>query len=86
GTVRPGGIADLTIVDGDPFTDFDTLVRTSGVLRGGVPHTTDDLVAACTPAAGTPPAGGPAHRQADPVDWRGERHLMLRDGCCHAPG
>ncbi|MFF1342693.1 amidohydrolase family protein [Streptomyces sp. NPDC058290] len=91
GTVRPGRIADLTIVDGDPFTDFDTLVRTSGVLRGGVPHTTDELVAACAPsteapATGTPAAGGPAHRQAEPVDWLGERHLMLRDGCCHATG
>ncbi|WP_405699548.1 amidohydrolase family protein, partial [Streptomyces sp. NBC_00069] len=91
GTVRPGRIADLTIVDGDPFTDFDTLVRTSGVLRGGVPHTTEELVAACAPlteapATGTPAAGGPAHRQAEPVDWLGERHLMLRDGCCHATG
>lgn len=62
GTVLPGRIADLTIVDGDPFTDFDVLVRTSGVLRGGVPHTTDDLVAGSTPAAG---------RRAGPVDWGG---------------
>ncbi|MER7463032.1 amidohydrolase family protein [Streptomyces sp. NPDC097981] len=77
GTVRPGMIADLTLVDGDPFTDFDALVRTSGVLRGGVPHATDDLVAAFAPAA---------RRQDDPVDWRRERHLMLRDGCCHGAG
>lgn len=64
-------------MDGDPFTDFDVLVRTSGVLRGGVPHTTDDLVAGSTPAAG---------RRAGPVDWGRERHLMLRDGCCQTAG
>ncbi|MEV7085137.1 amidohydrolase family protein [Streptomyces sp. NPDC093085] len=46
GTVQPGRLADLTVVDGDPFTDFDTLVRTESVLRGGVPYTTEELVAA----------------------------------------
>ncbi|KPI33867.1 WD40-like beta Propeller containing protein, partial [Actinobacteria bacterium OV450] len=76
GTLVPGKVADLTIVDGDPFTDFDALVRTSAVLRGGVPHTTDELVAGFAPAPG---------RRTDLVHWDRERHLMLRDGCCRTP-
>ncbi|MGP4052120.1 amidohydrolase family protein [Streptomyces sp. 2A115] len=73
GTVEPGRLADLTVVDGDPFTDFDTLVRTVSVLRGGVPYTTDDLVAAYEPA--TRPARGDD-------DWLDVGRLMRRDGCC----
>ncbi|MFJ9591363.1 amidohydrolase family protein [Streptomyces virginiae] len=38
GTVEPGRIADLTLVDGDPFADFADLVRVRAVLRGGVLH------------------------------------------------
>ncbi|MFV2178857.1 amidohydrolase family protein [Actinomadura sp. LOL_016] len=45
GTVEPGKIADLTVIDGDPFTDFTTLVNTALVLRGGVAHRQVDLTA-----------------------------------------
>ncbi|MBL1104447.1 PD40 domain-containing protein [Streptomyces sp. 5-8] len=44
GTVQPGKIADLTVVDGDPFTDFSRLVRTPLVLRAGTAHQQTDLV------------------------------------------
>ncbi|MEI5100769.1 amidohydrolase family protein [Streptomyces sp. PmtG] len=73
GTVERGRIADLTFVDGDPFTDFATLVRTVGVLRGGTPYDTDDLVSAF---ASTP-------RQAPrDMDWLKVGRLMRKDGCC----
>ncbi|WP_131736272.1 amidohydrolase family protein [Actinomadura roseirufa] len=54
GTVRPGMIADLTVVDGDPFTDFSTLVNTVLVIRGGVPHHRADLTAVHPPAEHPP--------------------------------
>ncbi|WP_314414543.1 amidohydrolase family protein [Streptomyces kroppenstedtii] len=79
GTVRPGRLADLTVVDGDPFTDFDTLVRTVAVLRGGVPYRTDDLVAAYEPVSA--PA---ARRAAREVDWLEAGRLMRLEGCCDA--
>ncbi|MFJ2211799.1 amidohydrolase family protein [Streptomyces sp. NPDC101062] len=75
GTVERGRIADLTVVDGDPFTDFDTLVRTVSVLRGGVPYTTEDLVAAFDTPARRTAAGGED-------DWLAVGRLMRRDGCC----
>ncbi|MCW8096417.1 amidohydrolase family protein [Streptomyces tauricus] len=81
GTVRPGRLADLTVVDGDPFTDFDALVRTVGVLRGGVPYTTDDLVAAYEPVSVSSPA---ARRAAGEVDWLEAGRLMRLEGCCDA--
>ncbi|MDQ1040871.1 hypothetical protein QFZ75_007287 [Streptomyces sp. V3I8] len=77
GTVRPGRLADLTVVDGDPFTDFDTLVRTAAVLRGGVPYTTDDLVAAYQPVS-----PGRTRRAADESDWLAVGRLMRQEGCC----
>ncbi|WP_084144812.1 amidohydrolase family protein [Amycolatopsis jejuensis] len=44
GTVTPGKYADLTIIDGDPFTDFSTLVRTESVVRAGTLFTQRELV------------------------------------------
>ncbi|MFD5747317.1 amidohydrolase family protein [Streptomyces sp. NPDC127033] len=75
GTVERGRIADLTVVDGDPFADFDTLVRTVAVLRGGVPYATEDLVAAFETPARRAPAGGDG-------EWLAVGRLMRRDGCC----
>ncbi|MER5210242.1 amidohydrolase family protein [Streptomyces sp. NPDC002838] len=74
GTVEEGRLADLTVVDGDPFTDFSTLVRTVSVLRGGVPYTTEELVAAFEPSA--------RRTTAAEEDWLGVGRLMRRDGCC----
>ncbi|WP_172381627.1 amidohydrolase family protein [Streptomyces sp. MNP-20] len=73
GTVERDRIADLTIVDGDPFTDFATLVRTVGVLRGGTPYETEDLVGAFASAA---------RRTPRDTDWLAVGRLMRRDGCC----
>lgn len=76
GTVEKGRLADLTVVDGDPFTDFDTLVRTVAVLRGGVPYTTEELTADFEPAARST-------TEAE-EDWLAMGTLMRRDACCDA--
>ncbi|MET9912781.1 amidohydrolase family protein [Streptomyces sp. NPDC006476] len=76
GTVEEGRLADLTVVDGDPFTDFDTLVHTVAVLRGGVPYTTEELTAAFEPAARSTV-------EAE-EDWLAMGRLMRRDACCDA--
>ncbi|MFF4502757.1 amidohydrolase family protein [Streptomyces sp. NPDC001401] len=78
GTVEKGRLADLTVIDGDPFTDFATLVRTVSVLRGGVPYTTEELIAAFEPPAGAATAAE--------EDWLGMGRLMRRDGCCDGHG
>ncbi|UUU26786.1 amidohydrolase family protein [Streptomyces sp. DSM 40750] len=77
GTVETGKLADLTVVDGDPFTDFADLVRTVSVLRGGTPYTTEELVAAYRPTARR------AKAAETEEDWLEIGRLMRRDGCCH---
>ncbi|MBK3646738.1 amidohydrolase family protein [Streptomyces sp. MBT33] len=78
GTVEEGRLADLTVVDGDPFTDFTHLVRTVAVLRGGVPYTTEELVAAYEPTT--------RRTAAADDDWLAMGRLMRRDGCCDGHG
>ncbi|NEA98724.1 amidohydrolase family protein [Streptomyces sp. SID13726] len=74
GTLEEGKLADLTIVDGDPFTDFDTLVRTTAVLRGGVLFEQKDLVDAFAPTS---------RRRADSgEEWLEVSRHMRREGCC----
>lgn len=72
GTLEVGKLADLAVIDGDPFSDFDSLVRTVSVMRGGVPYEVSDLVSA-VPAV-------PAVAK-DRARWArtGER---LRNKCC----
>ncbi|WP_200301523.1 amidohydrolase family protein [Streptomyces adelaidensis] len=76
GTVETGRLADLTVIDGDPFTDFTDLVRTVSVLRGGVPYETEELVAAYQPTA----RRAKAAETRD--DWLEIGRAMRRDGCC----
>ncbi|MEU6818986.1 amidohydrolase family protein [Streptomyces atriruber] len=89
GTVEPDKVADLTMVDGDPFTDFDTMVRTVSVLRGGTLYRTEDLTAAFErrqkrqrqrqEGAGTT---APNTTARDESYWLEAGRLMRRDGCC----
>lgn len=72
GTVEEGKLADLTVVDGDPFTDFDTLIRTAAVLRGGVLFEQPDLVDAFDTST---------ERRAD-EEWLEVSRRMRREGCC----
>ncbi|TWV55445.1 amidohydrolase family protein [Streptomyces misionensis] len=76
GTVEAGKLADLTVVDGDPFHDFGTLVHTSVVLRDGVPHRWQDLPGLSP--AGTP---GPPH-----ATWLDVARYFERSSCCHLGG
>ncbi|MFH8610699.1 amidohydrolase family protein [Streptomyces sp. NPDC018029] len=70
GTIEAGKVADVTVVDGDPFTDFDTMVRTVSVLRGGTPYTTEELTSAFD------------RQRVDEAYWLKVGRLMRRDGCC----
>ncbi|MDQ8702876.1 amidohydrolase family protein [Streptomyces sp. LHD-70] len=75
GTLEVGRCADLVVVDGDPFTDFDSLVRTESVLRGGVPYTQRELVAAF-------PAPHATARRAADEHWHEVGERMRRGSCC----
>ncbi|WP_078892936.1 amidohydrolase family protein [Streptomyces sp. NRRL F-2580] len=74
GTVEPGRIADLTLVDGDPFTDFADLIRVRATVRGGVVRERPALERAFARSGAMPDAA--------PGDWGGVLSQMLRDGCC----
>ncbi|MGW5348328.1 amidohydrolase family protein, partial [Streptomyces sp. NPDC004050] len=84
GTVEPGRLADLTLVDGDPFTDFAALIRVRAALRGGVLFERRALEASVPEAAGAATRGaGPAEAGAESEEWLAVTRQMLRDGCCH---
>ncbi|MFD7702157.1 amidohydrolase family protein [Streptomyces caelestis] len=70
GTVEPGKIADLTVVGGDPFTDFATLVDIPLVLRDGIPHHRTDLTTIHAPAV-------------DPTRWLDVACTLEHNSCCH---
>ncbi|MFF7728765.1 amidohydrolase family protein [Streptomyces sp. NPDC008001] len=80
GTLEPGKFADVTVVDGDPFTDFDALVRTVSVLRGGVPFEQAGLVGAYGGGTGTGTSAPPGVRGADA--WLAVSRQLRRDSCC----
>ncbi|MFE3032684.1 amidohydrolase family protein [Streptomyces canus] len=86
GTLEEGKLADLTVVDGDPFSDFDTLIRTVAVLRGGVPFEQADLVDAFASArrSGTSfgtTSGVPSEVSSD-AEWLEVSRQLRREGCC----
>jgi imidazolonepropionase-like amidohydrolase len=74
GTVEPGKIADLTVVDGDPFTDFGCLVHTVLVLRDGVVHRPEDLVRSREATARPAPRCG---------TWLDVAEYLQQGSCCH---
>ncbi|WP_307847449.1 amidohydrolase family protein [Streptomyces sp. F63] len=86
GTLEPGKLADMTVVDGDPFTDFDTLVRTVSVVRGGVPYEQAGLVKgfAASGEADRRSAAEPGGSAAGAAEtgWSAVGRQMRRDGCC----
>ncbi|WP_049579897.1 amidohydrolase family protein, partial [Streptomyces sp. SBT349] len=73
GTIAPGRLADLVLVDGDPFADFSALTRTTAVLRGGHPFHQSDLTSAFATAAPVEASG---------AEWRETSRRMRTDGCC----
>ncbi|MEU7579740.1 amidohydrolase family protein [Streptomyces sp. NPDC041068] len=80
GTIEEGKVADVTVVDGDPFEDFDTMVRTVAVLRGGTPYATKDLISAFERL---PRSGAGAGSRTEHEHWLEVGRLMRRDGCCN---
>jgi adenine deaminase len=58
GLIAPGAMADLAFVEGDPLADIRAAAAVTSVLRGGVLHTVDELLA---------PFAGAANRSAAPV-------------------
>ncbi|MFH8369354.1 amidohydrolase family protein [Streptomyces sp. NPDC018031] len=78
GTLEVGKVADLVVVDGDPFEDFDTLVRTDTVLRAGTRYERRELVGAFP--------GGGAVRGAAARRWLEVGRTLRRDSCCETGG
>jgi Tol biopolymer transport system component len=81
GSVEPGKLADLTLVDGDPLTDLDDLVKVRGVLVGGRIHERAALSAeferrATTRARTAAPGNGGAEH------WAAVTARMREGGCC----
>ncbi len=83
GTLEVGKLADLAVVDGDPFTDFDSLVRTVSVLRGGVPYEQRKLVGAYE---ATKAATRRAAARHDDEGWLAVGRQLRRDSCCDMEG
>ena len=79
GTVEEGKLADLTCVDGDPFSDFDTLIRTTLAVRGGVPYAQEDLTSSF------PPPGKSTALRAPDTHWQAASRQLRRDSCCDRP-
>ncbi|WP_320774005.1 amidohydrolase family protein [Streptomyces sp. CRN 30] len=73
GTVERGKAADLNLVDGDPFTDFSHLIRTSAVLRAGTLYRQADLTTAHRAVTRRPP---------DRSTWLDVAHRLRRGSCC----
>ncbi|CAM3053386.1 hypothetical protein STAL104432_12150 [Streptomyces albus] len=61
-------------MDGDPLSDFDTLVNTVTTIRGGVPYEQRDLLDAWS--------GTQSHPQGAAAHWHHVSRQQRRDGCC----
>ncbi|GGU50690.1 amidohydrolase [Streptomyces albospinus] len=80
GTLEVGKLGDMTLVDGDPFSDFSTLVRTSAVVKGGRLYEQRALVDAF-PA---PEEHALRSMAAAGTDWLEVGRQQRRESCCGA--
>jgi imidazolonepropionase-like amidohydrolase len=53
GTIEPGKLADLTVVDGNPLANIADLRRTRRVIKDGVLYELEGLLARPTPVPAT---------------------------------
>jgi len=70
GTLEPGKLADLVIIDGDPLLNIADLANVVSVMKNGRLYTIDDLLAPFTTeklAREPGPQGAPTHRFLAPV-------------------
>ena len=51
GTLEPGKLADLIIVDGDPLTDINNAAKVQCVIKNGTVHSLDEIAAPFTTIA-----------------------------------
>ncbi|MFF0743117.1 amidohydrolase family protein [Streptomyces sp. NPDC004111] len=75
GSVEPGKIADLTLVDGDPLTHFDDLVRIAGAVVGGRIHERAALTAPYDRRRSLTTTPDPSH-------WHAVSNQLRQEGCC----
>ncbi|WP_207931114.1 amidohydrolase family protein [Streptomyces sp. 8K308] len=85
GTVEPGRLADLALVEGDPLADIAAAAAVRQVVAGGTVHRVDDLVTgpAATRASAVRHAALPDVPQAPARDrywWHREEHASR--SCC----
>ncbi|MEU0846886.1 amidohydrolase family protein [Streptomyces flaveolus] len=77
GTVQPGKRADLVVIDGDPFTDFTTLISTALTVHDGIVHQAEALIALRPPGPQPPPPG---------MTWPVAARRLRHGACCdHTP-
>ncbi|MFF5535991.1 amidohydrolase family protein [Streptomyces cinerochromogenes] len=74
GTAEPGKLADLTVIEGNPFQDFTDLTRVSWVMRDGIVHRREDVVGPHHPAAG--------RTVGDDEHWHAVGQIIPRESCC----
>ncbi|MFE6946643.1 amidohydrolase family protein [Streptomyces chartreusis] len=75
GTLEPGKLADLTAIDGNPFDNFDDLIRTTWTMRDGIVHRQVDLVRAfAAPTA--------QQNRAEQTDWLEVSRQLRMEPCC----
>ncbi|MGP3968788.1 amidohydrolase family protein [Streptomyces sp. 6N223] len=89
GTVEPGRLADLVLVEGDPLSDINAAAAVRQVVCGGVVHTVDELVAGGSSPEARAAAATTTTTWAEPVPrgparerywWHREEHA--HDTCC----
>ncbi|MGO4751059.1 amidohydrolase family protein, partial [Streptomyces sp. 2MCAF27] len=64
GTLEPGKLADLVLVEGDPLSDIRAAAAVRSVVLGGVVHSVDDLVSGKSSGAAAGVRGAAAVRTA----------------------
>ncbi|MES4905870.1 MULTISPECIES: amidohydrolase family protein [unclassified Streptomyces] len=79
GTVEPGKLADLVLVEGDPLSDITAAAAVRQVVVGGVVHTVDDLVAEGSGAARSASAVRKATAKPTAGATARKRYWWLRD-------
>jgi hypothetical protein len=88
GLVRPGMLADLTVLGGDPLTDITQAANVRSVVSNGVVYTVDDLL---TPFAGVATESSanrmlpaPAPHPDNAAFWWHDPHYVAasRHSCC----